>query len=81
VTYNWLSRDMEGSMRSPRAALQWSREVILVLTRQQLEWMRGGRPPLSSLVGDILDFSAPSNWTVNEGDTARYEHHNTTASQ
>lgn len=61
-THNWLSRGMVGSIRSPRE-LQWSSEVILVLTRQPLECRCSGRV-FPSLVGDIRDFSTPSNWTV-----------------
>lgn len=62
-THNWLSRGMVGSIRSPREELQWSTEVILVLTKQPLECRCNGRA-FPSLVGDIRDFSTPSNWTV-----------------
>lgn len=60
LTHNWLSRGMVGSMRSPREELQWSSDVILVLTRQPLECRCRGRV-FPSFVGDIRDFSTPSN--------------------
>lgn len=52
-------------MRSASVALQWSSEDILVLTKQPPECRCRGRV-LPSLVGDIRDFSTPSNWTVIE---------------
>lgn len=69
LTHNWLSSGMVGSIRSPREELQWSSEVILVLTRQPLECRCSGRV-FPSLVGDIRDFSTPSNWTVIRENTA-----------
>lgn len=62
-THNWLSRGMMGSILSAREELLWSSEVILVLTRQPLEWRCRGRV-FPSFVGDIRDLSTPSNWTV-----------------
>lgn len=51
-THNWLSRGTVGSIRSPSEELQWSSEVILVLTRQPLECRCSGRV-FPSLVGDL----------------------------
>lgn len=50
-------------MRSASEGLQCSSDDILVLTKQPLECRCSGRA-LPSLVGDIRDFSTPSNWTV-----------------